>query len=408
MESLATVAPEAPTAGSDVAALLQEMREMRAMLAKQAAAPANDVPVRAPARTVGVLWDAYAKSFRDGPPRWTRQVPRFLDAPFDFEGAKISLRDQPWTRLTPQMGAAWWEMLRATTAGIGTPNRQEGAVLTPAYCNRLKSALSGCFSYHMKMADRADSLVRSDRTVDHVSENPLRRWPTAGTDELGRRGEGFESDEQLDSFLKCAHPLLAEMALMSVWCGGMRRNEVRTLRFAWVDFFNKTITLPRSATKTKTERTFPVNERCMAILERRRLTKKSEYVFPAPGSPAGFPLSETTMENWVREARRRWGQTLNGEKVVFHHFRHTFAKWSLLYGDPDSVVMQFGGWTTFEVFKVYSKINAALISRSRLNKNRTIKEIFEEAKGRNTAPVDRRSAHRASRHDIRPRENTEK
>jgi hypothetical protein len=136
----------------------------------------------------------------------------------------------------------------------------------------------------------------------------------------------------------------------------------------------------------------------MAILERRKATRRSEYVFASPG---GTPYGERTIEDWVVEARLHWGDAtgsaglLEGaELVVFHHCRHTFAKWSLLLGDPATLVMEYGGWLSFDVFKGYAKANAAMVEQSRLNKNRTIREAIDAVAGRSVAP-QRRSAQRS-------------
>jgi integrase len=407
MESLAV------TAGPSVEDQLAEMRAMfaqqqalmGAMLQAQAAnMQAVSAPHVVPGRTVRVLWEAFLKSFPGKAPKWARRSTWYFESlTFPFEGETICLADQPWTRLTPQMGEAWWLELRATEKD--NPRDDENNLLSPAYCNRIRTALQSCFSYHGKQAIGSSSRVRGEALTDDVTENPIRRWPKAKKEEEGKRLGGFENEDQLADFMKNAHPVLVEMGTVGVWCGGMRKDEARLLRFSMINFAARTITLPGWFTKSGRDRTFPVTPPCMEILERRRNSRRSDFVWPAAHSVDGHPYGATTVEGWVRDARHAWGVLLNGnEPVVFHHFRHTFAKWSLLFGDPATVVMEYGGWATFEVFKGYARANQAMIEQSRMNKTRTIRDAINEAAGKISAPTQRRAAQRSSRHETRPRE----
>lgn len=385
METAAAPAP------LSVEAELAQMRAMMATLLERQQAPTAPV---APPRTVAELYDAYVASFGADVPKWARNHRRFFtDFKFDYQDQRVSLGYMPWTRLTPQIGHAWWAELREQT------RKMKGKIepVSASYCNRIRTTGAGMFTWHRKQADKTDSRVQTEGLFDNVTENPIHRWPRAGKDELGGRMAGFEDEEQLTEFLKHANPTLAEMMTLSVWCGGMRKGEVRELRFAYINWGSRSITLPAEFVKNGVERTFPVSEACMAILERRRATRRSEFVFPSPMSASGAPLAESTMDGWIHDARQAWGKQLNGdEDVVFHHCRHTFAKWQLILGLEATTVMEFGGWLSFEVFKGYAKSNQAMFERARAKtQGRSIREAVAEAAGRNSAPATRRSAHRA-------------
>jgi integrase len=394
-------APSAPDLSAQIA-------ELRALLLQQQAANqpvVPKVPQAAPARTVAELWDAYAAHFPPGlgkgkTPEYLPVHRRFFTTfEFEFEGKRITLGDQPWTALTPQMGHAWWSELREQT------RKMKGKIepVSAGYCNRIRTTGSGMFTWHIEQAERADSRVRASKATDNVTENPIHRWPRAGKEELGKRMAGFADEDQFADFLRHAHPTLAEMMTLSVWCGGMRKDEVRMMRFQFINWADKSITLPDWFVKNKVARTFPVTDACMEILERRKKTRRSEFVFASPNSASGEAVAESTMDDWVQTARLNWGYKLNGdEDVVFHHCRHTFAKWSLLLGDQPTVVMEFGGWLSYDVFKGYAKANAAMVEQSRANKNRTIREAIDSAVGKSVAP-QRRGAQRA-RNRFEPRE----
>jgi integrase len=61
---------------------------------------------------------------------------------------------------------------------------------------------------------------------------------------------------------------------------GQRRGEITALEWPWITA-QRTITLPSSLTKNKTEHTFPYGEMTAAVLDQMTRDEGTEYLFPA-------------------------------------------------------------------------------------------------------------------------------
>jgi len=64
-----------------------------------------------------------------------------------------------------------------------------------------------------------------------------------------------------------------------------RRNEIASLQADWIDFKNRTITLPPTVTKNKRQHTFPFGKMAEAVLKKGN---KEGVLFPARGKDAPF------------------------------------------------------------------------------------------------------------------------
>lgn len=108
--------------------------------------------------------------------------------------------------------------------------------------------------------------------------------------------------------------------------------EVRKAEWCEIDFDKAVWKVPASRIKTRREHDVPLSRQAVAVLlEIRRLTGKSRYVFPSIRSHA-TPISE----NSINSALRRMGYTHN--EHVSHGFRSSFS--SILNGrryDPEII-----------------------------------------------------------------------
>lgn len=105
---------------------------------------------------------------------------------------------------------------------------------------------------------------------------------------------------------------------------GQRRSEIGSLRWDYIDFEQKVISLPPEATKNGRHHTFPIGERAIALLKSRPRT--SDYVFPARhgGAFSGYSASKEHLddlcgvENWTLHDLRRTWASMNAEWALPH------------------------------------------------------------------------------------------
>lgn len=60
-----------------------------------------------------------------------------------------------------------------------------------------------------------------------------------------------------------------------------RRSEIAALQWSWIDFKEKTITLPAATTKNGREHQFPIGDLAISVLKRVPRLEGNPYVFPA-------------------------------------------------------------------------------------------------------------------------------
>lgn len=388
-------------ASTAAVAVTDEMLEFQEYLAFKRARAANTSgltppPEKPPARKVRDLWNEWVQTLKPTPEYIDSHAHWFLDFEFPYEGRSINVGSQPWVDLLPRMGQAWWQELRKQIkdserdAGREA-GKQRGELLSAAYCNRIRTSASGMFSHHVNLAVKDGSKMRAVARYDQVTENPINAWPRAQAAELGERLGSFNDEEHLADFLQHAHPVLAKMSILASHCGGMRKSEVRLLRFAWINWDASVITLPKEINKNGESRYFPVDSKSMEILRAQRASCESfsDYVFP--NGRGNEPYSDGAMNQWQLAAAAEWGQLLDGERPCFHHLRHTWAKWSIIKEMPITQVMQYGGWKSYDVAKKYMKASAVMLTQAKTRMERTVREAVA-AQSNN---IDRKAPRRA-------------
>lgn len=127
---------------------------------------------------------------------------------------------------------------------------------------------------------------------------------------------------------------------------GMRKNEIRFLKWNDIDFDNNMILLKQ--TKNGHERAVPIVQSVIAALKDHMKNRYSVYVFPnASGSkPTAF------MGSWVLMKAR-----LPFSDFRFHDLRHTAASHLTMAGVPLITVADILGHKTLEMTKRYSHLS---------------------------------------------------
>lgn len=99
----------------------------------------------------------------------------------------------------------------------------------------------------------------------------------------------------------------------------MRKNEILSLQWEYIDFDKEVIILPHTNTKSKKTRLLPINATLRKILlEQKLLGGASDFVFPSDESQTGHI-------SWLRHSFSTACKKAGIRGLTFHDLRDTFA-----------------------------------------------------------------------------------
>lgn len=138
----------------------------------------------------------------------------------------------------------------------------------------------------------------------------------------------------------------------------LRPKNVRFLKWSYIDFLNRIITIPASEMKTGKEHQVPLSSQAIQILtDLRPLTGQYDYVFVTSHSKGGEPLSENTTTQAIRRlinpaTREPYGTGY----MTSHGFRHTASTLLNELGySADAVELQLAHSTQNTIRGTYNK-----------------------------------------------------
>jgi len=135
--------------------------------------------------------------------------------------------------------------------------------------------------------------------------------------------------------------------LLCAYFTGMRRGEIRNLKWGNVDLEDGYITIVE--TKNNEDRKIPINKSLLGVLKRLKEDNNSKYVFL---KPSGEPYSNKS--TW----KKAWGTCLEKSGVAhcrFHDLRHTFVSNLIVIEKEDyATVMALSGHKDISMLKRYS------------------------------------------------------
>lgn len=145
-------------------------------------------------------------------------------------------------------------------------------------------------------------------------DNPVSKVKSLEENNQRERTLSLEEEEKL---IANSTPQLIPIIIAAIHTG-MRKGELRTLKWANVDLKNNIITIERANTKSKKLKRIPINSVLRKVLLEQNLkTRFNEYVFLNPyGKPYLKPYSLTTC---FKNALKRSSIT----NFTFHDLRHT-------------------------------------------------------------------------------------
>ena len=132
--------------------------------------------------------------------------------------------------------------------------------------------------------------------------------------------QGIIADHKLKDWYRSVGTLQHEVArdfMVFLLLTGMRFGETRKLKWSYVDFENRILTVPRELTKSDREHRLPLSDFLVALLKKRYIYRKhSEWVFQSAR------LKDKPISGGVGIARRV--RAKSGIKFTFHDLRRTF------------------------------------------------------------------------------------
>ena len=175
----------------------------------------------------------------------------------------------------------------------------------------------------------------------------LRRKRASHNKWLRERGHNERPEIPVAGFGDYMHPLIA-LGQHS----GMRRREMLRLRWSFVNFERRFVTVAGATAKSKKTRHIPLNDFLLETLSRWQSqsehTGTDDFVFP---NDKGKPLdSVTTAWDTVREAAGL-------DDFRFHDLRHDFASKLVMAGVPLNTVRELMGHATLAMTLRYAHLS---------------------------------------------------
>jgi integrase len=177
----------------------------------------------------------------------------------------------------------------------------------------------------------------------------------------GRRRLGYPTEEFLGRFTRYCRPILADMLWLSFEAGGMRRGEMLFLQKTEYDARTRTLNLQADRNKNDEARVIILTEKATGIVERWSAVSAGEYVFGHPGHADGRHIPESTLWDWLDDARALakadgMDVSLAGDPFCIHHARHGFTM-SMQGVMPESwTADQLGHSSTEMIHKRYGRL----------------------------------------------------
>ena len=190
-----------------------------------------------------------------------------------------------------------------------------------------------------------------------AAENPVRhvKFFRADTKRL-RYLTNEEYQLLLDEATKVKRsPFLREAIEMAVHTG-LRRGNLFSLRWEWVDWLNRLVRVPH--TKSGRPHAVPFNATALAALQRLWSARSDgPYVFAhVTGQNAGEAVRD------LKKGFRRAVENAGLEDFRWHDMRHTFASWLVMRGASLRAVAELLGHQTMQMTMRYAHLSPGYLS----------------------------------------------
>lgn len=296
------------------------------------------------AKPIRDLWVSFLASM-EGKSRYAHlcSTTRYLSIDCPLGDATFKVLDLPWSDFDTDHFEAWMKAMAVA------PSRKGGQLLAKVSIDAHRFALQACFKHHVKVTKqiRFNPLKGMRKMDDHP---PMREF--------------YFTPDTLEVFCRYANPLLAALLRTSARCGGLRKDEVRTLTKGAINYEARELVVKNKGGRMK--RVLIPDDTYEELRARARLAP-GEFLFWNPRDPLGGPVPAGTIDSWFQEARRKAAKSRPELKdAVFHGTRHAFGIGMLAAGAPPGwVSQQMGHASTRELDTRYGRLRGPELERMR-------------------------------------------
>ena len=151
---------------------------------------------------------------------------------------------------------------------------------------------------------------------------------------------------------------------------GARRSNVQAMKWEEINFPAATWTIPDSKSKSGESVTVALTVTALGVLENRKASSKSEWVFPGDGKTGHLIEPKTA---WKRILERA-----GIENLRIHDLRRTLGSWQAAAGTSLPIIGKSLGHKSLAATAIYSRLN---IDPVRASVNKATDALLEAAKG---------------------------
>ena len=197
------------------------------------------------------------------------------------------------------------------------------------------------------LADNQETLHNYARTTGRIRSEPLRIKALR----IQRKPRVVLAADQMGAFLeavKCSTASQHVRLMILLMVGlGLRENEVRGMRWEWLDVRRRTYVVGRA--KGKEARVLPIPEWLWNALEAHPHVSE-EWIFPAKdGKPHRAQVT--------KKALAKVAETLKLPRLTAHRLRATFASLHALAGTPATEIQAMLGHKSLSTTMIYLEHN---------------------------------------------------
>jgi integrase len=200
-----------------------------------------------------------------------------------------------------------------------------------------------------KFFNRRKTLIEVMRKAQR--DGFIKRLPEFKNPDPETNAGQYLSDETVEKILAAAAPQ-TRLLIEIMWRQGARPGEVLQYRWdmiRWNEGKHGAIHIPPQITKTRRDRTIPLNPRVAQLLRAAQSQATSPYVFPSPKAPSLPMASYKTAWN---AACRRAGVTAD-----IYDLRRTFISNQAKKGSPIVYVAKYVDSSVTMIERFYAKVN---------------------------------------------------
>jgi len=224
--------------------------------------------------------------------------------------------------------------IRKWHLSITTLQKQRGGgTITPSTANRALALVSTVFN---QMRTESSNPCKGVKKFREQSRDRFLQ-----PDELKRFFKALDHPETPD--------YLRDYLLISIFTGA-RRSNVLSMRWTDIDFTRCILTIPADESKNKEAMDVPLINQAIDILNNRKNSTQSIFVFASKKSKSGH----------IEDPKKSWFTLLIRAKlnnVRLHDLRRTLGSWQTMTGASTAIVGKTLGHKSPEATAVYARLN---------------------------------------------------